>query len=359
MHDPVHDQEEIAPRDQGFAIHAQAQDGVGAAADEELVDAVFPGNLLVWLLGVDDGQRHKDGPRPRRDFVNVEVEPVGKENDLRRDGRDGIVVVLAQRAEVHLGEGVARHHAAMSQNPLAALRQARIVGPDAHELGREIALHRERDVARAAGIEAPASVVVLVAHHLAAGALQTARIAALEQGVEEDVVGLEHRIGFEFAAPVAVRMLPGQDVVRRPADGGLDISQVRIQAPEFRRAIWGRFGSFPAVKSCVPKCLRSSQYSRLLQLRPKRCRAATILTRIPGEPIHLNDKLDADEPTDSANRNRFAAPRSANGLNDLRRQAKTHILRHHFYFFDALETRFDANNSLRPRPGSPAPMRRP
>jgi hypothetical protein len=35
-------------------------------------------------------------------------------------------------------------------------------------------------------------------------------------------------------------MLPRQDVLRRPPDGGLDISQVRIQAPEFRlRDFWG------------------------------------------------------------------------------------------------------------------------
>ncbi len=172
------------------------------------------GNLLERLFGVDDGQRHEDGARPRRDFVDIEVEPVGKEDDLRRDGGDGVVVVLAERAEIHLGEGVARDDAAVGQNPLAAFGQARIVGADAHELGREVALDGERDVAGTAGIDAPAAVFVLVAHHLGEGALEAAGIAALEQRVQKDVVGFEHGIGFELAAPVAVRMLLREKVLR-------------------------------------------------------------------------------------------------------------------------------------------------
>ncbi len=111
-----------------LAIDAQTQDGVGAAADKQLVDSLLRRNFLVRLFGVDDGQRNEDGARPRRDFVDIEVEPVGKENDLRRNGGHGIVVVLAERAEIHLGEGVAGDDAAVRQNPLAAFGQARIVG---------------------------------------------------------------------------------------------------------------------------------------------------------------------------------------------------------------------------------------
>ena len=83
----------------------------------------------------------------------------------------------------------------MGKHPRAALGEARVGRADAHELGRGVALDRERDVAGPAGIDAPTAVVVLIAHHLRAGALEPAGIAALEQRVQEDVVGFEHRVG--------------------------------------------------------------------------------------------------------------------------------------------------------------------
>jgi hypothetical protein len=50
--------------------------------------------------------------------------------------------------------------------------------------------------------------------------------------VKEDVVSLEHGVGFEFAAPVAVGVLLRQDVVRGTIDGRLDFSQICIKPPE-------------------------------------------------------------------------------------------------------------------------------
>ena len=108
-------------REESLAIHAQTQNRVRAAAYEQLIDSLLRRNLLEWLLGVDDRERNENRPRPRRDFVDVEVEPLRKKNDLRRNRGHGIVVILAERAEIHLGEGVACHHAAVRQNPLAAL----------------------------------------------------------------------------------------------------------------------------------------------------------------------------------------------------------------------------------------------
>ena len=225
-------EENVAPGEELFAVYTQAQDGILAAADEKLVNALLGRDLLERLFGVNDGQRNQDAARPRRDLVDIEIKPVGEEDDLRRDGGHGVVVVLAERAEVHFGEGVAGDHAAMGEGPLARLHHARIVGTQAHELGGEVALDRKRDIARAAGIQAPATVVVLVAHHLCEGAPQAARVAGFEKGVEEDVVGLEHRVGFEFAAPIAVRMLAGEDVPRGALDGGPDLGQVCIDSSE-------------------------------------------------------------------------------------------------------------------------------
>ena len=126
-------------------------------------------------------------------------------------------------------------YAAMRQNPLAAFDEARIVSGDAHELGGEVALDGERNVAGTAGINAPAAVVVLVAHHLSACAFEAAGIAGFEQSVEEDVVGLEHRVGLELAAPEALGMLLREQEFPRAEDCRLHLGQIRIEATEFRR----------------------------------------------------------------------------------------------------------------------------
>jgi len=78
MHQPIEDDEEVAPAEQTLAVTAQTQDGIGAAANEQLIDSLLSRNLLVWLFGVDDRQRNKNGAGPGRNLVDVEVEPVGK-----------------------------------------------------------------------------------------------------------------------------------------------------------------------------------------------------------------------------------------------------------------------------------------
>jgi len=102
----------------------------------------------------------------------------------------------------------------MRQNPCAALGQPRIAGFDAHQLGRGVALDRERDVARPARIYAPTAVFVLVAHHLGERALKPAWIAAFQLRMQIDVVGLEHRIGFQFPTPIPIGMLLGEQELR-------------------------------------------------------------------------------------------------------------------------------------------------
>jgi len=108
----------------------------------------------------------------------------------------------------------------------------RIVGADAHQLGRGVALDGERNIAWAAGIDAPTAVFVLVAHHLSERTLEPARIARFQERVQEDIVGLEHRVGFEFPAPITIRVLQGEQEVPRADDGRLNICQVRVQSPE-------------------------------------------------------------------------------------------------------------------------------
>ena len=204
----VGEDEEVAPGERVLAIPAQAQVRVITAADEELVDALLRGDLLEWLFGIDDRERDEDGAGPRADLVNVEVEPVREEDDLGRNGGDRVVVVLAQRAEINLSEGIALDHSAER----------------AHAL--EIALDAVADVRWAARVVAPASVGVLVAENLVGGTLHPAVITAAEQRMHEDVVALEHGVCFELAAPVAIGMLLAQ----QPLGGAGDALSYAVKA---------------------------------------------------------------------------------------------------------------------------------
>jgi hypothetical protein len=127
------------------------------------------------------------------------------------------------------------------EHPKAAFDQTRVVGADTHQLRRKVALDRERDVARTAGIDAPAAVFVLIAHHFSARAGEAAWVAALKQRVEKDVIGLEHRIAFELAAPVTFRMLLGEKKLARLMDSGPNVSQVCIHASELRGGVLRTF----------------------------------------------------------------------------------------------------------------------
>jgi len=52
--------------------------------------------------------------------------------------------------------------------------------------------------------------------------------------MQKDVVGFEHGVGFELAAPVAVRMLQREEVVPRLADAGFDIGNIGVDAAKTR-----------------------------------------------------------------------------------------------------------------------------
>ena len=96
VRDPIQNNEQIAPGEDGAAIPAKAKDGVGAPAHVQLVDSLLGRDSLERLFGVHDGQRNKNRPRPRRNLVDVEVEPARKENNLGRNRGHRVVVVLAQ-----------------------------------------------------------------------------------------------------------------------------------------------------------------------------------------------------------------------------------------------------------------------
>ena len=102
MHHAIKQQEEVPPADDLVPVPAQLQARLVAAPDEQLVDSLLRRNFLEGLFGIRDGQRHQDGARPGRDLVNVEVEPLRRKHDLRRNSRDSLIVVLTKRTEINL-----------------------------------------------------------------------------------------------------------------------------------------------------------------------------------------------------------------------------------------------------------------
>src|SRR5258706_11151991 len=98
-------QEEVAPADE-LGVPLEVKVRILTAAHEKLIDGHLVGNLLERLLGISDRKWDQDGARPRRDLVNVEPEPIGKEHYLGRDCRHSVVRVLTEETEVKLGKSV-------------------------------------------------------------------------------------------------------------------------------------------------------------------------------------------------------------------------------------------------------------
>ena len=135
--------------------------------------------------------------------------------------------------------GVHLHHAAVGQDPLPRLHQHRMVLRPAHQLQRQVRLHAQRDIRRPAGIDAPTAIFVLVSKNLVDRPLHAAAIARAQQHVHKDVVGLEHGVGFEFATPVALRMLQPEQPILGFLNAGNNVVEAKIQAAETR--LRGRF----------------------------------------------------------------------------------------------------------------------
>src|SRR5262249_48377053 len=99
MSHAIKHEKEIAPRDQ-LLVAVQVHASFVTAADEKLVNAHFVGDLLKRLFGVANGKRHQNGARPGRNFVDIEPEPFREQDDLWRNCRYCVVIVLPEEAEI-------------------------------------------------------------------------------------------------------------------------------------------------------------------------------------------------------------------------------------------------------------------
>ena len=206
---PIQSQEKISPRDQPLGpvqMHAR----LIAPAHKQFLDPHLIWNLLERLLGITHGKRHQNGPRPRGNLVDIEPEPVRKQHDLRGYRRHRVIVILAEEAQVNLGERIYLGDAAQIQNLGARAYQCRMVGFVAAKLEAKISLHRSADIRRACGINAPSAVFVLISQDVVSTFSKALRISRSQQRVQQNVIRLKRGIRLELAAPVAFFVLLGE-----------------------------------------------------------------------------------------------------------------------------------------------------
>src|SRR5581483_5169585 len=189
VHHAVKHQEEIPPGDELLApLEAHAR--FIASTNEEFVNVHLFGNFFKRLFCVNNRERNQNGARPRRNLVDVEPEPVGKQDNLRRNRRDGIVVVLAKKAEINFSERVDLGYTTEIENLFPSAHERGVVRLIAGKFEAEIRLHRGTDIRRPTVINGPTAVFILEAKNLIRAFLKSLLIARAEEHVHQDVVRL-------------------------------------------------------------------------------------------------------------------------------------------------------------------------
>ena len=150
-------EEEILPGEK-FAVEGHAEVRVLGAVGEELVQLLLRREVAHRLEMVDDRERHDHAAAPRRHLVDVKVEPVRQQDDLRRNDRQVLPRILTEDREEELGVGVRLRNAAQPHDGGVGLDHPRIVRRKAGQLQREVGLERGVELARALVVGVPAAV---------------------------------------------------------------------------------------------------------------------------------------------------------------------------------------------------------
>ena len=135
---------------------------LAAVGAEQLGDAELGGQRPHRLEIRHDRQRHDDRPRPGRHRTQAEAQTRRDQDQLGRNARAFVVADLAQKREVKPREAVALVRTAGIENRLPGTNHRRVIGRRSHELECEIRLDRSADLRRAAGIDRPPAVALLL-----------------------------------------------------------------------------------------------------------------------------------------------------------------------------------------------------
>ncbi len=104
------------------------------------------------------------------------------------------------------------------------------------DLEGQIRLDRRAHFDRAAGVEGPSAVLLLTLQDVTRGLDCDFVLPAPQPGQEQDVLGFEDRVPFEFPDPVAIRML----LIEQPPCRRLE-SRMQPRVGESHER-WGRTG---------------------------------------------------------------------------------------------------------------------
>jgi hypothetical protein len=150
-------QKEIAPGPEAFTA-GEPQIALLGADGIKLVQLLFSRQHARRFEMIDDGQRHKHGPAPRRHFVNVKRRPARQEHHFRRDRRQIFPWKLSQERKIKLAECVHLRNTAEAHDVGARFMHEWRVRRAASEFQRKICFHGGVNLARAAVINIPAAV---------------------------------------------------------------------------------------------------------------------------------------------------------------------------------------------------------
>src|SRR5258708_24425816 len=95
-------------------------------------------------------------------FGNIEPGTIGKPQNLGRDGRHGVVVVLAEKTEIDLGKGVDVGDEARLEDFFSGTHKGWMIRRISSQLQTEVCIDGGAIVRWAVGINRPAAVFVLM-----------------------------------------------------------------------------------------------------------------------------------------------------------------------------------------------------
>src|SRR5579862_150194 len=237
--------------------------------DEKLVNRHLIRDFLERLLGVTDRERDEDGAGPRGNLVNIEPEPLGKKYDLGRNRWNGVVIVLAKKAKINLGESVDLGNTTELEDFLSRSLQGRMLGLVAGKFQAEICLDRGADIRGRARVNSPTAIFILMGKDVVGTLPKTFGITRAEQRVQQDVIGLESGIGFQLAAPVALFVLLGEEKLAGTVNSSCGAAGEIINFSEMQLRSRDRDcrGGFVHAKSLSLQWLQRAQRQSLPQFR--------------------------------------------------------------------------------------------
>src|SRR5260370_17159540 len=98
-------------------------------------------------------------------------------------------------------------HDIQVENLLGGARQRGMILRETSQLQPEVGLHRSADVRRTAGVDAPATIFILVLHDIASGLVKAFLAARAEQRMEQNIVEFEGGIDFHPSPPLTLSFL--------------------------------------------------------------------------------------------------------------------------------------------------------